>query len=122
MSGKLECGLAAFVGCAGLLTAALSAGAGLEHVDPMIGSEGVGSEYGGMMPMMGVPFGSMHLVPVTRTNAVGRTSFNAMDKQLLGFCLTRQPAIWMGEFTTQISETSRSCSLHKSKFRGDSPG
>ena len=98
MSTTLGCRFAAFAGCAGLLAAALSAGAGLEHVDPMIGSEGVGSEYGGMMPMTGVPFGSMHLVPVTRTNAVGRTSFNAMDRQLLGFCLTRQPAIWMGEF------------------------
>ena len=36
-------------------------------VDPMVGTEGTGSEYGGMMPMTGVPFGSMHLVPVTRT-------------------------------------------------------
>ena len=79
------------------LATALGAAA-LDAVDPMIGTEGAGSEYGGMMPMTGVPFGSMHLVPVTRTNAVGRTSFNAMDKQLLGFCLTRQPAIWMGEF------------------------
>lgn len=67
-------------------------------VDPMVGTEGTGSEYGGMMPMTGVPFGSMHIVPVTRTNAVGRTSFNALDRELLGFCLTRQPAIWMGEF------------------------
>ena len=71
---------------------------GLDFVDPMVGTEGAGSEYGGMMPMTGVPFGSMHLVPVTRTNAVGRTSFNALDKQLIGFSLTRQPAIWMGEF------------------------
>ena len=70
----------------------------LDFVDPMVGTEGVGSEYGGMMPMTGVPFGSMHLVPVTRTNEVGRTSFNALDRDLLGFCLTRQPAIWMGEF------------------------
>jgi len=70
----------------------------LSFVDPMVGTEGVGSEYGGMMPMTGVPFGSMHLVPVTRTNKVGRTSYNALDRDLLGFILTRQPAIWMGEF------------------------
>lgn len=70
----------------------------LDCVDPMIGTEGVGSEYGGMTPMTGVPFGSMHLIPVTRTNAVGRTSFNALDRYLLGFVLSRQPAIWMGEF------------------------
>jgi len=79
------------------MTAAILATA-LAFVDPMIGTEGTGSEYGGMMPMTGVPFGSMHLVPVTRTNAVGRTSFNALDRELLGFVLTRQPAIWMGEF------------------------
>ena len=70
----------------------------LEIVDPLIGTEGMGSEYGGMMPMTGVPFGSMHLVPVTRTNRVSATSFNALDRQLLGFILTRQPAIWMGEW------------------------
>lgn len=70
----------------------------LDSIDPMIGTEGVGSEYGGMMPMTGVPFGSMHLIPVTRTNAVGRTSFNSLDRFLLGFILSRQPAIWMGEF------------------------
>ena len=47
------------------MTAAILATA-LAFVDPMIGTEGTGSEYGGMMPMTGVPFGSMHLVPVTR--------------------------------------------------------
>lgn len=72
--------------------------ANLEDVDPLIGTEGVGTEYGGMMPMVGVPFGSINLVPVTRTNRVSVTSFNSLDHQLLGFILTRQPAIWMGEF------------------------
>ncbi len=71
---------------------------GYADVDPMIGTEGKGSEYGGMMPMAGVPFGSMNLVPVTRTNGVSRTSFNALDGNLLGFILTRQPAIWMGDW------------------------
>ena len=79
------------------MTAAILATA-LAFVDPMIGTEGTGSEYGGMTPMTGVPFGSMHVIPVTRTNAVGRTWFNALDKELLGFVLSRQPAIWMGEF------------------------
>lgn len=72
--------------------------AALSFVDPMIGTEGTGSEYGGMTPMTGVPFGSMHLVPMTRTNGVGRTWFNALDRNLLGFVVSRQPAIWMGEF------------------------
>lgn len=43
-------------------------------------------------------FGSMHLVPMTRTNDVARVCFAADDRALLGFVLTRQPAIWMGEW------------------------
>ena len=69
----------------------------LDAIDPLVGTEGTGTEYGGMMPYTGVPFGSMQVVPMTRTNAVGRTSFNALDTHLLGICLTRQPAIWMGD-------------------------
>ena len=70
----------------------------LDFVDPLIGTEGTGSEYGGMMPMTGVPFGSFQAVAMTRTNAIGRTSFNVLDEKLLGVILTRQPAIWMGDW------------------------
>lgn len=70
----------------------------LPNVDPLIGTEGTGSEYGGMMPMTGVPIGSFQAVAMTRTNAIGRTSFNALDEKLLGVILTRQPAIWMGDW------------------------
>ncbi len=70
----------------------------LDFVDPLIGTEGHGSEYGGMQPYTCVPFGSFHLVPMTRTNAIGRLSFNSSDGMLLGFILTRQPAIWMGDW------------------------
>ena len=59
----------------------------LAFVDPMIGTEGTGSEYGGMTPMTGVPFGSMHIIPATRTNAVGRTWFNALDEKVFGFVI-----------------------------------
>ena len=48
----------------------------LDYVDPLIGTEGSGSEYGGMMPYTGVPFGSFQMVPMTRQNRVGRLSFN----------------------------------------------
>ncbi len=78
--------------------AILAVASALAFVDPLIGTEGVGSEYGGMTPMTGVPFGSIHLVPVTRTNGVSRTNFNSLDRELLGFSLSRQPAIWMGEW------------------------
>ena len=70
----------------------------LDYVDPLIGTEGVGTQYGGMQPYTCVPFGSFHLVPMTRTNRIGRLSFNSSDENLLGFILTRQPAIWMGDW------------------------
>ena len=70
----------------------------LRFVDPLIGTEGKGSQYGGMMPCTGVPFGSFHMVPMTRLNRVGQLSFNSSDDTLIGFILTRQPAIWMGDW------------------------
>ena len=70
----------------------------IDFVDPLIGTEGLGTEYGGMQPYTCVPFGSFHAVPMTRTNAIGRLSFNSSDADLLGIILTRQPAIWMGDW------------------------
>ena len=70
----------------------------LDYIDPLIGTEGKGSQYGGMMPMTGVPFGSIQWVPMTRLTEVGSLSYNEIDAQLLGFIGTRQPAIWMGDW------------------------
>ena len=70
----------------------------LSFVDPLIGTQGAGTQYGGMMPMAGVPFGSIQWVPMTRLTEVGVLSFNEADSLLLGFIGTRQPAIWMGEW------------------------
>ena len=70
----------------------------MKHVDSLIGTEGSGSQYGGMMPCAGVPFGSFQMVPMTRLNRVGQLSFNAADDTLIGYILTRQPAIWMGDW------------------------
>jgi len=70
----------------------------LDYVDPLIGTKGEGTQYGGMMPMAGVPFGSIQWVPMTRLTDVSRLSFNESDSLLLGFIGTRQPAIWMGEW------------------------
>ena len=81
-----------------VFAASVALAGSIDFVDPMIGTEGTGSEYGGMMPMTGVPFGSFQSVAMTRTNAIGRTSFNALDEKLLGIILTRQPAIWMGDW------------------------
>ncbi len=77
---------------------AAAASSGLEYIDPLIGTEGKGSQYGGMMPCAGVPFGSFSMVPMTRLNRVGQLSFNQADDTLIGFILTRQPSIWMGDW------------------------
>ena len=71
---------------------------GLEYVDPLIGTEGEGTEYGGLMPYIGVPFASAQWTPMTRLNDVSRLSYNAADTLLLGFIGSRQPAIWMGDW------------------------
>lgn len=42
----------------GWIAVATYGAGGLSFVDPMIGTEGDGSEYGGMMPYTCVPFGS----------------------------------------------------------------
>ena len=93
-------GFAALLSCASLDFSASAAASrpALDYVDPLIGTEGHGSQYGGMMPYTGVPFGSFQLVPMTRLNRVGQLSFNQADDTLLGFILTRQPAIWMGDW------------------------
>ena len=70
----------------------------LDYVDLFVGTEGSGTQYGGVQPNTCVPFGSFHLVPMTRTNRIGRLSFNAADETLEGFILTRQPTIWMGDW------------------------
>ena len=80
-----------------LSVSACAAGA-LDCIDPLIGTEGKSSQQGGMMPYVCVPFGSFHLVPMTRQNRVGQLSFNNADTSLQGFILTRQPAIWMGDW------------------------
>lgn len=80
------------------LLASCSSMNGLRYVDPLIGTEGEGTEYGGMMPYVGVPFGSADWVPMTRLTEVGRLSYNSSDTLLLGFIGTRQPAIWMGDW------------------------
>lgn len=72
--------------------------AGLDCVDPMIGTEGEGTEYGGLMPYVGVPFGSAQWTPMTRLNEVSCLSYNASDSLLIGFIGSRQPAIWMGDW------------------------
>lgn len=71
---------------------------GLSYVDPLIGTEGDGTEYGGLMPYVGVPFGSAQWTPMTRLNDVSRLSYNSSDSLLLGFIGSRQPAIWMGDW------------------------
>lgn len=98
MKSMIVAGMAIVGLCVSGVASSVSADAELACIDPLIGTEGTGSEYGGMMPYVGMPFGSFHLVPMTRLNRVGQLSFNNADDTLLGFILTRQPAIWMGDW------------------------
>lgn len=70
----------------------------VDSIDPLIGTEGAGSQYGGMFPGVGQPFASLQWVGMTRLTEVGKTSYNFSDTTLLGFVGTRQPAIWMGDY------------------------
>jgi predicted alpha-1,2-mannosidase len=82
-----------------LLTAGLAAAkAPLDYIDPLIGTDGDGSEYGGMFPGVCRPFSAVQWVCMTRLSELGRTSYRYADKQILGFIGTRQPAIWMGDW------------------------
>ena len=89
---------AAYLLCLGALCLSACGKSTLDYVDPMIGTRGEGTQYGGMMPMAGVPFGSAHWVPMTRLTEVSVLSYNEADSLLLGFIGTRQPAIWMGDW------------------------
>lgn len=70
----------------------------VDYIDPLIGTEGGGSQYGGMVPGVGMPFASLQWVAMTRLTEVSSTCYNFSDSTLLGFTGTRQPAIWMGDF------------------------
>ena len=54
----------------------------MDRVDALIGTEGDGSEYGGMQPYTCVPFGSFHAVPMTRTNEIGRLSNVILERKM----------------------------------------
>ena len=86
------------VAAAALMLSCTEQESNLRYVDPMIGTHGEGTQYGGMMPMAGVPFGSAHWVPMTRLTDVSVLSYNEADSLLLGYIGTRQPAIWMGDW------------------------
>ena len=68
------------------------------YVDPLIGTEGKGTEYGGTVPSVGEPFASVYFSPMTRLNAVSVAAYNHLDSRLIGFIATRQPAVWMGDY------------------------
>lgn len=70
----------------------------VDEVDPYIGTEGYGSDYGGTMPLVTPPFGMTNWTAQTRQNRVSVTSYNYGDTRIQGFIGTHQPAIWMGDY------------------------
>jgi predicted alpha-1,2-mannosidase len=70
----------------------------VDWVKPYIGTAGVGSDYGGTMPLVTTPFGMTNWTAQTRQNFISASSYNYGDTTISGFIGTHQPAIWMGDF------------------------
>jgi len=70
----------------------------VDWVNPYIGTDGPGSDYGGTMPLVTTPFGMTNWTAQTRQNKISVSSYNYGDTTISGFIGTHQPAIWMGDF------------------------
>jgi predicted alpha-1,2-mannosidase len=70
----------------------------VDWVNPYIGTQGEGSEYGGMMPQVTTPFAMTNWTPQTRQNRISVASYEYDDTTISGFIGTHQAAIWMGDY------------------------
>jgi predicted alpha-1,2-mannosidase len=70
----------------------------VDWVNPYIGTAGIGSQYGGTMPLATTPFGMTNWTPQTRQSRVSVSSYNIADTHIQGFTGTHQAAIWMGDY------------------------
>jgi len=72
----------------------------VDLVNPYIGTHGgIGpSLYGGMIPGVARPFGSVQWTPMTRLNKIGGAAYRYGDSSIMGFLGSRQPAVWMGDY------------------------
>ena len=76
----------------------------LAYVDPLIGTQGAGTQYGGMMPMAGVPFGS---IDPGETNNLADTK-PALCEELTRLALEWREGIeetWQTEFAANYTVT-----------------
>lgn len=97
----------------------------VEYVDSLLGTSSKGytiGEHSGLMPFVGVPFGSVQWVPMTDPSEEGRVSFDSEKTTLLGYVGTRQMAIWMGEwgqfsFMPSTGEGVPPCELRDRRLR-----
>ena len=70
----------------------------VDYVNPLIGTDGKGTEYGGMVPGVTPPFGMTQWMPMTRKNEISRCAYHYRDAFIQGFLGSHQPAVWMGEY------------------------
>src|SRR3978361_1841911 len=83
---------------AGVPSTSPGSGAGVHHVNPLIGSDGPDrTEYGGMVPSTAPPFAMTRWTPMTRENGISRCAYHYQDPTIIGFLGSHQPAIWMGD-------------------------
>ena len=70
----------------------------VEFVNPLIGTDGEKSAYGGMVPGVTHPFGMTQWMPMTRKNEIKVCPYHYRDAHIMGFIGSHQPAIWMGDY------------------------
>ncbi|MCE5267458.1 MAG: hypothetical protein LLG00_06190, partial [Planctomycetaceae bacterium] len=70
----------------------------VDYVNPLIGTDGAGTEYGGVVPGVTAPFGMTQWLPMTRKNEVSRCAYHYRDRFIQGFLGSHQPCVWMGDY------------------------
>src|SRR5579872_6895119 len=80
------------------IASASGEGSPVDWVNMYVGTSGVGSDYGGTMPLVTTPFGMTNWTAQTRQNRISVSSYEYEDKTISGFIGTHQPAIWMGDY------------------------
>lgn len=68
-----------------------------DYVDPLIGTQGL-FVYGRTTPFVTPPFGMTHWTPMTNLPRIGWSQYRYDKQQIIGFCGSHKPAMWMGDY------------------------
>ncbi|MCH5238855.1 MAG: GH92 family glycosyl hydrolase [Muribaculaceae bacterium] len=68
----------------------------IEYVNPMVGTALKGE--GGTAPFVGRPFAMTNFLAQTRENKMGSMAYVYDDDHIMGFLVSHQPTVWMGDY------------------------